>query len=285
VQGAPDPVEYREASRDRWSRAAVGWGAQADRVRDWSAPLARWMIDAIAPQPGQTVLELAAGPGDTGLLAAEPISPGGTLIVSDFAEPMLAVARERAAALGVDNAEFRVIDAESIDLDTASVDAVLCRWGYMLMADPAAALRETRRVLRPLGRVALAAWGDPADNPWATAPQAELLGRGIGTPPDPDAPGMFAFAPPGRIERLLLEAGFTDVTVDAVDIDQIQPDLDAYLATVLDCSRPFADAFGSLDEATQDEVVAGIGATLAPHRQPDGSLRLPGRSLVAVASA
>ena len=121
------------------------------------------------------MLELAAGPGDTGLLAAELIAPGGTLISTDAVEAMVDLARARAAELGIDNAQFQTMDAEWIDLPTASLDAVIARWGYMLLADPATALGETRRVLRPGGRVALAAWTDPSENPWASVPQQELI--------------------------------------------------------------------------------------------------------------
>src|SRR5205807_4379208 len=100
-------------------------------------------------QPGQRVLELAAGPGDTGFMASELVSPAGTLISTDAVEPMLDVARERARAMGVSNVEFRRLDLQWIDLETASVDAVICRWGLMFASDPAAALQEIRRVLRP----------------------------------------------------------------------------------------------------------------------------------------
>ena len=77
------------------------------------------------------------------------------------------------------NVEFQVWGAEWIDLPVASVDAVLCRWGYMLMADPLAALRETRRVLRPGGRLALAVWDAASANPWALGPQLVLRERGL----------------------------------------------------------------------------------------------------------
>jgi ubiquinone/menaquinone biosynthesis C-methylase UbiE len=99
------------------------------------------------------------------------------VIVSDQAEAMLDGARARAAELGLSNVEFQVLGAEWIDLPLASVDAVLCRWGYMLLADPAAALGETGACCDPGGRVALAVWDSVQHNPWAL-PSLELIERG-----------------------------------------------------------------------------------------------------------
>ena len=152
------PDDYRKESRARWGRQARGWGAQAERLASTTMPVSVWMVDALDLQPGHEVLELAAGTGEVGFLAAEQIEPGGTLISSDFVPEMITVAQARAERLGITNVRFRQIDAESIDQPAASLDGVLCRWGYMLMADGEAALRETRRILRPGARVALAAW-------------------------------------------------------------------------------------------------------------------------------
>src|SRR5205085_12140030 len=168
------PATQRAERLEGWERAARGWSNRGDSVRDSGMPVSLRMIERLSLQPGHRVLELAAGPGDTGFLAAELIAPGGTLICSDGADAMIDVARARALEVGVENVEFRRLELEWIDLPTASVDAILCRWALMLTVDPAAALQEARRVLRPGGRLSLAVWDEPARNPWATIP-----GRGL----------------------------------------------------------------------------------------------------------
>src|SRR5204863_5882824 len=131
----------RVESIERWRSVARGWGAQRARMSAATAPVNRWLIDALNLESGQTLLELACGPGETGLLAVERLQPGGRLIATDASEEMVALVTERADELGVaDVVDARVMQAEWIDLAAASVDAVVCRWGYMLLADPAASL-------------------------------------------------------------------------------------------------------------------------------------------------
>jgi SAM-dependent methyltransferase len=282
---AEEPDAYRSASFERWTRAANGWGTHREHLQAVWRPVSAWLVDAIEPQPGHRVLELAAGPGDTGFLAAELILPGGTLLSTDAVEQMVDLARVRARELGISNAEFRTMDAEWIDLPTAELDGVLARWGYMLLADPEAALRETRRVLRPGGRVALSAWSDPADNPWNAVPTAELLAMGAIEPPDLDAPGMYAFRDPGRIRTLLEDAGFTDIAVEQLDLLFRYPDLDEWWDTQLDISTGLADGVRALSPAQRDDLRDAIDARLAPYVAADGSVALPGRTHVAAASA
>jgi ubiquinone/menaquinone biosynthesis C-methylase UbiE len=280
-----DPDAVRAEILERWEQAAGGWGQHAERLRRFGMPVSAWMIDQAHLHPGQRVLELAAGPGDTGFLAAELIQPGGTLLSTDAAEAMLEVARGRAAEMGIENVEFKRIELEWIDLDTATVDVVLCKWGLMFSLDPEAALREARRVLRPGGRIALAAWDEPPVNPWATIPTRALIELGHTEPPDPDAPGMFILSAPGRLQELLEAAGFVDVLVESVETPRSFTGIDNYVAEFTDTSSVFRSVFEPLS-APQREAVGQLVAELAqPYTAPDGSLTLPGRSLVAAADA
>jgi SAM-dependent methyltransferase len=282
---SPDPDQQRATSREAWEQAAAGWGRLADRVRDWAIELSATMVDALALQPGQRVLELAAGPGDTGFMAAELVAPGGTLICSDGAEAMLEVARQRAAAQGISNVEFRLLDLEWIDLPTADVDAVLCRWGIMLVVDPEAAAHEIRRVLKPGGRAVLAVWDEPARNPWTTVAGDALIELGLAKPPDPDEPGMFTLAADGVLRDLLESAGLVDVKVRAIALERRFDGVDQYLAETLAMSSRFRSVYRELDVDMQLEVRRRIARDVRPFAAADGSLALPGSSLVASASA
>jgi SAM-dependent methyltransferase len=280
-----DPEQYRMTSRRRWATAARGWGANRPILQAAFEPVSHWLVDAIDPQPGHRVLELAAGAGDTGFLAAELIEPGGTLISSDAVDEMLDLARARGARLGIENAEYRRIDAEWIDLATADLDGVLARFVYMLLADPATALRETRRVLRPGGRLALAAWAGPEENPWASAPVAALVAMGAIEEPDLDEPNMFAFRDPHTIVDRLEETGFGDIVVEQVPIVYRFDSLDDWWDVQLDVSTTLARGVGALTPAQRDELRDAVDARLAAFVGADGSATLPGLTHVAAAGA
>jgi SAM-dependent methyltransferase len=282
-----DANAHRQASLEGWEEAASGWVRRQELLRELGAPVSHWMVGEISPQPGQRVLELAAGLGETGMLAAELVAPMGGVIVSDQAEAMLEGARPRAIALGLNNVEFQVLNAEWIDLPLASVDAVLCRWGYMLMADPATALSETRRVLRPGGRVALAVWDAVTSNPWALLPAQELLERGIAIADEEEAarPGPFTLGSAERLAELLAQAGFADMHIEPMDLTRRHDGFEDLWDSTLDLSRRFHDAVLSRPQAEIEQIKASLAERFAPYTAADGTLAIPGRTLVASASA
>jgi SAM-dependent methyltransferase len=155
----------------------------------------------------------------------------------------------------------------------------------MFALDIEAALHETRRVLKPGGRLALAVWDAPEHNPWATLPTRTLVELGHVEPPDPNAPGMFVLADPQRLRELLEGAGFTEATVEAVALEHRFESAAAYVEETLDLARPFRDVMEQLSADERGAVVAAIEAHAAAFELDDGSLRFGARSLVAAASA
>jgi SAM-dependent methyltransferase len=280
-----DAEAHRRASLEAWEDAASGWVRRQELVREFGAPVSHWMVQAIDPQPGQRVLELAAGLGEPGLLAAELVAPVGGVVISDQAEAMLDGARARAAELGLANVEFQTLNAEWIDLPLASVDAVLCRWGFMLMADAATAIGESRRVLRPGGRLALAVWDAIERNPWAALPALELRERGIAAEPSPGAPGPFALGSEQRVRELLDGAGFGDVHLEALELRREHASFAELWESILDLSPTFHDAVLSQPPVELAAIEASVRERFAPYTAADGSLAVPGQALVAVAEA
>jgi ubiquinone/menaquinone biosynthesis C-methylase UbiE len=277
-----DATEFRRASHAVWEAMAPGWDDRHAYFEQTARPVTERMLERLAPDRGDTILELAAGTGITGFAAAALVGPGGRVIVSDFSEAMVETAERHAAELGLGNVEFRVLDAEQLDLPDDSVDGVLCRWGYMLMAGPAAALAETRRVLRHGGRLSGAVFSGPEQNPWAALPSSVLQERGHLPPPETGAPGILALADNARLRRLFAEAGFSDPQIEEIAITYRFADTDDYWEFLTVVAGAIAMVLGQLDEEERGHVREQIEERVRPFESAEG-IALPGVSLVASA--
>ena len=274
---APDS-NHRRVVQEIAAALAAGWERQRARIEEFASPVREWMLRELAPEPGQTVLELAAGLGDTGFQAATIVGERGRLISSDVASEMVDAARRRGAQLEVRNVDYQALDAERIELDTDSVDAVICRFGYMLMADPAAALAETRRVLRPGGSLALAVWGAPERNPWATVLGAKLVELGHMPPPEPGGIDPFSMASAERTRALLEGAGFGTVRTEEVPVRLAVTDVDDYLGYAADTAGPAALVLRGLSEADREALASQLADAFTPFAAA-GGYELPGLAL------
>jgi ubiquinone/menaquinone biosynthesis C-methylase UbiE len=248
---------YRQESQENWQSAAAGWERWQHRIAQTGEPVARWLVEAVDPRPGQTILDVAAGTGDTALLAARRLAGQGRVILVDQSEAMLAAAARRAAREGLDGIlETRVMDAHRLDLPTASVDGATCRFGYMLMDEPDAALRETARVLRAGALAAFAVWAEADRNPWAFVTTPVLVERGHLEPPSAEGPGMFALGDPGRLSGLVSTAGLDLLKLAEIAVAWNHRDFDEYWEMTTEVSMVTAHALDGLPAKEVETVRA-----------------------------
>jgi SAM-dependent methyltransferase len=259
-----DLETHREESLASWQKCSANWGRHRDYLWSQTEPISRRLVERLELDPGDVVLDVAAGTGDTGFLAARRVGSEGRVITTDFAPRMVEEARRAGEAEGLENVEYRVLDAERMELDDDSVDAVVCRFGFMLMPEPERALAETRRVLRDGGRLSFAVWGPPERNPWAALPAREMIEQGLMEPPEPGGPGIFALAEPDRIAALVTGAGFSEPEIEPFEIVWRYGEPEGHWSLVTDLSGRLADALEDLDDEQRERVRLAVRAKVEP---------------------
>jgi ubiquinone/menaquinone biosynthesis C-methylase UbiE len=194
-----------------WTETAKYWIRYSDTLCAMFAPLTQALIEQANIGPGQNVLDIAGGSGEPGLTIAEKVGPAGLATCTDAVAEMVEAARYEATRRGLANVQFRQCTAESLPFPDNSFDATVCRLGMMFVPDPLAAAREMLRVTKPGGMVALAVWGRSEVNPFCYV-VTNVMAQHVNSPPaDPDAPNAFRFAEPGKLARVMTEAGASDV--------------------------------------------------------------------------
>ncbi|MBV9995285.1 MAG: methyltransferase domain-containing protein [Caulobacteraceae bacterium] len=250
--------------------AAATWVAIQARLDRQIEPIGRATMDALAPGVGDRVLDIGCGCGASTLELSRRVGAAGEALGIDPSGPMLDVARRRATEAGLAQARFLEADAQTHAFAPASFDKAYSRFGVMFFADPVAAFANVRRALKPEGRIAFLCWRTPAENPIMSLPMAAARPHlpAPASPPDPGAPGPFAFADRSRIETILARAGFADIGVVAHDEKLTAGPLDEAVDTALRMG-PLGSFLREHPEF-KAAVEPAVRIALAQHQSPRG---------------
>ncbi len=278
-----DAAKYKNAQREQWNKDGAAWRRWTPTLERWYGAATRRMLELAGVQPGQRILDIAAGAGEPAVSAAERVGPGGYVLATDISEGIVELARQVARERGFEQIETRVMDGEKLDLPDASFDVVLCRLGLMYMPHPVTALREWRRVLRPGGRVAAAVFSTPDRNGWGAVPASIIRRRAQLPPPAPGQPGPFSLGGPGALEGIFREAGFSDPGVHAVAVPHRAASAAEYVRVAREAFGGFNAMMAHLPLQEQESVWSEVEVAMRSFESP-GGFEVPGECLVGAAT-
>ena len=238
--------------------AGEAWVEAQESLDRMFAPFEALLVAEVASARARHVLDVGCGTGSTTLAAARSTGAGGQCTGVDISEPMIAVARARAAREG-SSARFMVADAQTHAFEPATFDLVISRFGVMFFEDPTQAFANLRRAMRAGGQMRCIAFRSAAENPFMTTAERAAAPLLPDLPPRrPDGPGQFAFADAGRVQGILADSGWTDIRVEPIDVDCVMPEaeLDQYLARL----GPVGLALKNADDERRARVLAVVRA-------------------------
>jgi len=279
-----DPNQWKARQRQEWDSVAAGWRAWWPTFERSVQVLNDHLIALAHIEAGQRVLDIATGIGEPAVTAARRVGPSGQVVAIDQSPSMLAIARERVAALGLQNMHVLELDAEQLHLLEAPFDAALCRWGFMYLPHLVSALQGLRQRLLPGGRVAAAVWPAPSRVPMLSVPR-EIISQYIEVPsPPPGMPGLFSLSDVGRLEQAFTQAGWSGVGSESLELN-LELDSAADYAQFMQAISPSLNALlASQSTEQQERIWQAVRETVQKrYGRADGMVRIPGETICLVA--
>jgi SAM-dependent methyltransferase len=265
-----DPLKYKTTTRAQWQDAAEAWHRWGPTIEDWLGPATERMLDGAAVGAGSRVLDVAAGAGGQTLAAARRVGPTGHVLATDISPAILDYAAKVATDAGLTNVTTRELDGEHLTVDEGAFDAVISRVGLIYFPDQQAALAGMHAALRPGGRLSAVVYSTADRNGFFAIPVGIIRRRAQLPPPAPGQPGPFSLGAPGVAEKALANAGFRDITVDAVPSP-------VRMSRATECVRFERESFGALHqmlaglpEPEREAAWTEIEGALAEFDGPDG---------------
>jgi len=284
TQAVFDPHKYKETTRRQWDTAAEAWHRWGAFLNRWLGPATETMLDMAGIKHGSRVLDVAAGAGEQSLAVARRVSDSGHVLATDLSSEILTYAKSSARLAGYTNVDTQVIDGEQLaELQAEPFDAVVSRVGLIYFPDQQKALKGMRKQLKEDGKIGVMVYSTAEKNPFFSIPVSIIRRRAELPPPLPGQPGPFSLGDPVLLEKTLLDAGFKDVDIEAIDAP-------LRMESAVECLQFEQESFGALHQMLgglsameQDDAWNEIETALSQF-EDDGQYTGPCEMLVASAT-
>jgi enediyne biosynthesis protein CalE5 len=280
-----DAVEFRDGQRRDWGSAAKGWHVWQELMVDASAHVSRKLVELAEIEPGDRVLDVAAGTGEPSLTAAQVVGPEGQVVATDISAEMLAYARERAETAGIGNVEYVEVDASALDFPPESFDAAVSRWGIIFEPEAEAAAARIRGFLKPGAKMAISSWGPPERVPMLSVPMRTVMTRLNVPPPPPGTPGPLSRPTAEAIGGLLEGGGFTDVEVEELEFAMDWDSPEEFARFVREIAPPVSALMAAHPPEVREETWNAVVEAARSHAGDDGTVHMNNLVLVAAGRA
>lgn len=254
-----DPVAFKQKMRQEWSDAAAGWRRWCHVVegKDGGQRHSAKLVELARVRPGFSVLDVGGGYGEPSLTAARVVGPKGRIVCTDISPGLLAFARDRAGEAKLDNVAFIEADAEQLDFERETFDAIVSRAVLMFLPDVPGILARLRSFLKPGGRFAASVWGEKSKVEFAIAGSVIADELGL-APPPPGQPGIFALADERQLGRLVRAAGFRDVETGTVSVIFETETPAQFVEFIRDVAPPFSVLLKDQTSAARERIWGNV---------------------------
>jgi enediyne biosynthesis protein CalE5 len=280
-----DDQRYKNGQRADWNSAAAGWDKWVEIFEQGGRTLSDRMVEIAGIAPGHRVLDIATGPGDPGLTAAERVGADGHVALTDISSEMLDIARKRARHAGLGHVSFHETDAETLSVGGEPFDAVLSRWGFMFFPDRPAALKAVKSHLEPGGRFVAAVWGPPPKAPLISTPPIVIMKALEILPPPAGTPGIFGLADPTPFVRELEAEGFSDIELEEHELVFPFESPGSYVSFMQDIAAPINALLAGETEERRHQLWGMVEDAVAALADSSGRLTATNMSIVISATA
>jgi ubiquinone/menaquinone biosynthesis C-methylase UbiE len=266
-----DSKQYKEGQRQGWDSVANGW-QKWWKITEIAAEKVSWrLIEHAKIKRGSRVLDIATGIGEPAITAAKQVGDSGHVLATDISSQMLSIAKQRAISLGLEWViEFKVGDAEAIDLPASTFDAALCRFGLMFLPDLRTGLSNIYRSLVDGGRLAAAVWASPDRVPFIALALNRVMKETKGPSLLPaGAPGPFSLSNENMLRNSLIESGFKDVIIERMDVTFNFDSAEVYTSFVYETAAPVQAMLANQQQERREEILKAISESAREYAEND----------------